>query len=457
MVESYGFISLLPAIFVVAYVLYTKKIFEGLIIGSLIEFIIVYKTGFFSQWLSALVEVMKDGDTVWIILTVGLFSALIKLLEKSRGSMGFAGMVSKYAKSEKSSLLITWVMGIAIFVDDYLNVFTIGGTMRPVVDKNRTPREMLAYIADSTAAPTCVLIPFSTWVAYFSMLFAKQEEIAHLGSAMEMYMKAIPYMFYAWAALFIVPLVILGIIPKLGPMKTAYDRVQKTGQIHSDKSSLKGHDDTVHGIGEDLEEGKLINFVLPLATLIGITIYTDDLLLGTFAGVFVAGLMYFAMRLIKFHEIADTVVEGFAEMIPVIFMIVAAWTFQAGANELGLSNYIIESVEPIINGAFLPVIAFIVLCILTFTTGSNWGVTTLSIPIFIPLCVAVGANPFLTMGAIISGAVFGSHACFYTDTTILTSTACKVDNMDHALTQIPYVAIASGISIVLYTVCGFIL
>lgn len=457
--ESFGIISLLPVVVVLVYVLYTKKIFEGLIFGSLLEFIIVYRMDFFGKWLEALLDVMGDSNTVWIILTCGLFCSLTKLLELSKGSFGFARMVQKFAKTEKNSLFLTWLLGIAIFVDDYLNVFTIGSAMRPVIDKNKTPREMLAYVADSTAAPTCVLIPFSTWVAYFSVLFAKQEEFKHLGTAMQLYTRSIPYMFYAWVALLIVPFVIFGIIPIMGPMKKAYHRVRETGCIHSERSSFYSNDELAATTDSDinLEEGKLINFILPITVLIAMTVYTDDLLLGTITGISVAAFMYITTKVMNFSKFTETLIGGFSEMMPIIFTIIAAWTFQRGSTDLGLTNYIIEAIRPFTSPALLPAIAFIVLCILTFVTGSNWGVTTICIPIIVPLCVAVGSNPYLTIGAIISGAVFGSHACFYTDTTILASMACKVDNMDHALTQIPYVLISAGISLVLYIVLGIVM
>lgn len=50
------------------------------------------------------------------------------------------------------------LLGLGIFIDDYLNALTVGSSMKKVTDKFKVPREMLKYIVDSTAAPLCVLI-----------------------------------------------------------------------------------------------------------------------------------------------------------------------------------------------------------------------------------------------------------------------------------------------------------
>lgn len=78
----------------------------------------------------------------------------------------------------------------------------------------KVPREALAYVIDSTGAPICVLVPFSTWEIFFSGVFYEQESIRVFGyaSAMETYIHVVPYMFYAIVAVLIVPMFALGII-----------------------------------------------------------------------------------------------------------------------------------------------------------------------------------------------------------------------------------------------------
>ena len=124
---------------------------------------------------------------------------------------------------------------------------------------------------------------------------------------------------------------------------------------------------------------------------------------------------------------------------------------------MGLADYIIEHMTPLLSAATFPVLTFILVAALGFTTGSFWGMCAVVTPIVFPLASALGANPVLVMGAIVSGGAFGSHACFYTDATVLSSNSAGIDNMAHALTQWPYVFISAGLSCVMIMICGTVL
>ena len=102
-------------------------------------------------------------------------------------------------------------------------------------------------------------------------------------------------------------------------------------------------------------------------------------------------------------------------------------------------------------------IIFLVVSVLTFATSSTWGISTIVIPIIIPLAAAVDANLILTMAAILSGSTFGSHACFYSDATVLASAASRIENMEHAFTQIPYAAVSAALACVCFLVSGFVM
>jgi len=99
-----------------------------------------------------------------------------------------------------------------------------------------------------------------------------------------------------------------------------------------------------------------------------------------------------------------------------------------------------QNLEKLISVIF-PLVTFLVVAILNFSTGSVWGIPAIVAPILLPLAESIGTNLLLVMGAIVSGATLGSHACFYSDATVLTSSCCKIENMDHALSQIPSCAV----------------
>lgn len=154
------------------------------------------------------------------------------------------------------------------------------------------------------------------------------------------------------------------------------------------------------------------------------------------------------------EEFFNSMVEGFASMLSIFFMLVGAFSLANVCGQLGLTEYLIDLVKPFLSAGLFPMLTFLLLAVLAFVTGSNWGMSAVVIPIMIPMCVALNANLILTMAAIISGGAFGSHACFYTDATVLSSNSAGIDNMEHALTQWPYVFIAAGISSLLFLAFG---
>ncbi|WP_302623211.1 Na+/H+ antiporter NhaC family protein [uncultured Clostridium sp.] len=453
---EYGVLSILPALIVIIFALLTKKTLEALLLGTLSTYIIMYGFGFGSKWSEAFFAAAGNPDNQWVLIVCGLFGSLIALLRKSKGTLGFAGKLERYCKTPKSTLITTWILGILIFVDEYLNIMTLGACMKNISDKKKVPRESLAYIIDSTGAPVCVLLPFSTWAIFYASVFGKEPAVAALnyGSDIATYLKVIPFTFYAWASVIIVPLFILGIIPKIGKMKDAYKRVETTGKVYGETSS-KFNSDLLDEYANG--EGKLIDFLLPMGVLIGMTIISEDLFISVIAALFVCLVLYVPRKKMTFDEFCDIYIRGFCDMVPTIAIVFMAFVMQQAANDIGLPNYVIETVAPYLNGDIFPAVSFIVVALLTFITGSNWGIPAVCVPIILPLGASLGANLVLVMAAVLSGGALGSHACFYSDATVLTSSSCSIDNMDHALSQIPYALIASAVSLAGFLICGFIL
>ncbi len=448
-----GLIAIFIILFIIIGAITTKKCVEFLIAGSLIATLVMYQGSFITQWCTIIQTALADN--VWIIIICSLFGSLIALLQTAKGSFGFSRLVERLCDTEKKTLLTTFVLGILIFVDDYLNVLSIGVCMKEVFDKKRLPRETLAYMLDSTAAPVCVLLPFSTWAVFYASLFFEQDLVVQAGftSGMDAYMHAIPFCFYPIITLLLVLLFALGAMPKLGSMKKAYERVKTSGKVYSDASRKYNHE-AYRGYEED---GNIWDFVVPMAVLVGVAIVTGDVLVAVVLAILVCFLMYVPRKVIRFDEFFNIVVKGFADMVSVCILLVVAFAVQALTEEMGLADFIIETMTPLFNAASFPTITFILVAALGFTTGSFWGMCAVVTPIIFPLAAALGANPVLVMGAVVSGGAFGSHACFYGDATILASTGACIDNMEHTMSQLPYVLLASALTLVGFLICGFML
>ena len=415
---QYGVLCLLPPAAMLIFALKTKKSFEALIFGTLVAYLIMYKAAFIGPWCDLLLSEISNADNQYILLLCGLFGGFIFLLREAKGTLGFSNLLSRFCKNERITMMMSVFLGIIIFVDDYLNIMTVGTCMKDVGDKRKVPRQALAYIIDSTGAPVCALIPFSTWVVFYSGVFIQEPDILNMGfsTGMSVYLKVLPYMFYPMAALLVVVLFACKLMPKLGKMKDAYTDLEKKEKTpeHPKMHNAPSVDIAMAGMSvdyppENTNAGNILDFLIPIGILIGVTVATQD-------------------------------------MMQAIIL--------ALASEMGLSEYVINLCVPYMNAKTLAAIIFVVIAVLTFVTSSFWGIEAVAVSIVVPLAIALDANVLLALGAVVSGGVFGSHACFYSDATVLSSATCEIDNMSHAVSQFPYVLISAALAVAGFLICG---
>ena len=444
---DYGIVSLLPTALVLVLAVWSQRTLESVLAGAIFAFLIMDGVGFVDTLAEVTLSQLMDEDIAWIILVCGLYGVFIQLLVRSGGSMAFGDLLLGGLRSKRQGLLTTWVLGLVIFLDDYLNSLTVGATMKAVTDRFKTSRAMLAYVVDSTAAPMCLLIPISSWGAYFAGLLEKNGAAAD-GQGLALFIESIPYMFYPFLALLIVPFVILGWVPLMGAMKQAEVKAESTGDLGVFEAKVAE--------GQEVGAGGPMTFFLPIVALLFFTIFPSvDLLRGVIAGV-LATLVYFAsLRLMPLSELFDTCIEGLKTMLPVLAMLLALFVFVEANNRIGLTEFVIESVQPFMTALWLPVIIFITMSAVSFATGSNWGVIAIAMPVAFPLAEIYDVSLPLVIGALLSASGFGSHACFYSDSTVLSAQGAGCQTYEHALTQLPYAVLAASIASIFFFIASF--
>ena len=448
-------LSLVPPVVVVVLAIVLRRPILSLLIGALVGLAMLNPVEMLSNFAAASLKVMVDETIGWLILVCGGFGALIALLVRTGGAAAFGSFALRFCKGPRSSLIMTFLLGIVIFIDDYLNALTVGETMKRITDKFKISREMLAYVVDSTAAPICVLVPLSTWAVFFGGLLV-DNNIAGEGQGIAVYIQAIPYMLYAWFAVLIVPLVVLGVIPLFGPMKKAQlQAMQEQPQVDpAQYNEVQTADEyAVKAVEESFESadshGKLYNFLLPILLLVAFTVYFDiDVYKGLLATFAVTLPFYMLQKLMPFAEMIEKMLDGFKSMLPAIGTVIAAFIFKDVCDQLLLPQFVIDSLSPFMTAGYLPAVVFLAMAILAFATGSSWGIFAVTIPIVMPLAVAVDANIPLVIGALLSASSFGSQACFYSDSTVLAAQGSGCNLMSHAITQLPYTLIAAACAFV---------
>ncbi|WP_163575566.1 Na+/H+ antiporter NhaC family protein [Halomonas faecis] len=441
--DDYGLYSLLPTTVVISMALLTRRTLEALLAGALSGFIMLSPTTAVQDMAVSSLEVMQNPTMGWIILVCGLLGSLIGLLQFARGTEAFSRAAGRHCTTRRSALLGSVGLGVLIFIDDYLNAMTVSAAMKRLADKLKISRSMLAYIVDSTAAPICLIIPFSTWAIYLSGLL-ESHDVAETGQGFSYYLTLIPYLFYPWMALIVVLLVAAGVIPALGKMKRAE---QGDEERVPESNEEQNPEQFTH------RPARLVNFLLPMATLIFATWWFEiDALIGVaFALLMTLGL-YVAQDMAPLNRLFDEIIQGLQFMLVPLGIVFAAFILQDVNERLSLAETLIDWVMPVMAGQWLPAITFLILAGIAFATGSFWGIYAIAFPIVVPLALSTDASLPLTLGAMISAGAFGSHACFFGDSTVLSARGCSVTPLQHALTQLPYIMIAAAISVLLFIV-----
>ena len=453
--EGAGAIILVPTVVVFALAILTHRPIESLITGSVIGLLMLHGSGFVGGFAESSLRVMMDEDVAWVILVCGFMGSLIAILIRTGATQSFTNHVARVARSAKSALMGAWFMGILMFVDDYLNSLAVGSAMRSLTDKYRVSREKLAYVVDSTAAPISVIIPFSTWGVFFGNQLV-DNGIAPPGQGLDVYISAIPYMLYAWVAVLMVPAMIAGFLPAIGPMKRAEQRAAETGHtVPPDAAHIEQANRSIQP-REDIKP-RVLMFIVPMTVLVAATLYFDkDFLVGIYITLGATAIFILAARMMDMHDTFDTIIDGFKTMVEPLGVLVAAFILKDVNDQLGLAPYVVSTMEPLLTAESLPAVIFVTMALISFMTGSNWGVFVIVLPIVTALTQNLGADMILVIGATLSASTFGSHACFYSDATVLTAQASGCTPFQHAITQIPYALIAAAISVAGYLALAYL-
>ena len=241
----------------------------------------------------------------------------------------------------------------------------------------------------------------------------------------------------------------------IGKMKKAELRAQTTGvlaPVGSEKIDIRA------GVEIEVkEDAKVRNFFLPILVLIASTIYFDlDLQYGVLTTLGFMFVFYMIQGIIKADEFFDLTIKGIKNMLMPLLMVILAYMFADGISTLGFMDWVVDGVGAWAQPWMLLALIFLVFGFTEFIMGISWGMYAVAIPIIVLLSDQMGVHPSLSIAAVISAGVWGSHICFYSDATILSSSASGCDNYEHATTQLPYGLIAAFLSLILFLAIGIL-
>jgi Na+/H+ antiporter NhaC len=445
-----------------------------------------------------------NGDKAMIMGFVVAMLAMVGVMTRSGGIRGLVDSVAQLAKGVRSTQIATFVMGLAVFFDDYANCILVGTTMRPLSDRFRISREKLSYIVDSTAAPVAGISLFSTWIAYEVSTFAPQLPSAGMSAdeGYAVFVATLPYRFYCILTLVLVALIVIT-GRDFGPMLSAERRARATGKVVRDGGQPMVGDEATNIDPAPGIVPRAHRAVLPVLTFVVVTLeeifrvgmskhpglFADEslsftrqvttvladgestraILMGSTAGLLVACVL--AALAGSGSAILRAVLSTIKNMGVAIAILYLAWMIGDACGQLGTAPYLTELLSDKIAPAALPCILFLLAAAISFATGTSWGTMSILLPLVVGLAYSLGEQTgiqgdqvaiggkllmFMSIGAVLEGAIFGDHCSPISDTTILSSTASASDHIDHTRTQMVYALTTMTIALCLgYFPCAF--
>ena len=475
------FWSLLPPICAIVLALISKEVYSSLFFGCVIGSLLYTQ---FRPWeaIQALVGsdygflcVLCDGWNMGIILFLVELGIISDLMNKGGGSEAFGRWAKDKVKSRASAQLMTMLLGMLIFIDDYFNCLTVGAVMRPVTESHNISRAKLAYIIDATAAPVCMIAPISSWAAAVSGYVNDAS-----ANGFELFIKQIPWNYYCILTLVMIVVISIKNID-YGPMlQHEHNALVHNDLFTTEHRPFEGADN--YEAPSD-KKSSVADLLVPVIALIILCVigmiftggffdgesFVDSfancdaaygLALGGTMGVIFAFLYFMGRRLISFEKSFESVPKGFIQMVSPILILVLAWTLCSFTRYALCSK---EFVEAALENAdalknFLPAVIFILGAVIGFATGTSWG----TIGIMAPIVVEVfnyDVDPTLCvigLAAACSGGVMGDHCSPISDTTIMASAGAHCYHLNHVFTQLPYALTVAIVSFLSFLLAGFV-
>ena len=438
--------------------------------------------------IEGMVAVFKSEGNTRTIMFSALVGALLIFIQYSRGVEGFINLLNKLIQAiEKKQAgysrvlvqVLATLTGILLFVETSISSLTVGTLYRPVFDKLKIPREKLAYIADSSSAPSSILIPFNAWGAFIMGLLITQG----IDSPFSMLIASIKYNFYPILAILIVFIVILT-KKDWGPMAAAEKRASETGQLVNTTATPMVSDVITSYPPKQGIQAKAYNMIVPLLVMVVMMpislIYTgwntvknassfsdhafqaigkgsgsSAVLYAVIASLLVAMLLYFIQGILKPKEAVSLTLKGISELMPLALLMLLAFAIGDACKILETGVYLSTVTKAWLTPELLPAVIFLISSFIAFSTGTSWGTFAIMLAISIPMATVHGANTTLIVAATLGGGIFGDHCSPISDTSIISSMASASDHIDHVKTQLPYALIGGVLSALLYLVVGY--
>ncbi len=438
--------------------LYTKNIILSLFGGIFLGLFFLNDYSILSTLSATFNLFFSLLSQAWILKTLAfavLVGSVMELMQKSGGINGFVSFMTQkttLVNSPRSALLVSYFIGIVIFIESSITSLIAGAVGRPLCDKENVSHAKLAFVCDSTSAPISSLIVLNGWGALLLGLISTQIQTGTIeGDSVNLLLHSVIYNFYAISALLVTFLAVWFNI-NIGPMKGAKPSLTKSTLHVKTKTSMSYMLIPIF---------LMITFVFMFLYITG----KGDMLKGSGSSsiyytmlttLMVMFIYYIGTKNMSVKTYTKSAYIGAKKLFPIALILLFAFGIGDVTVDLKTGQYLASLANNTLSVSLLAGVIFLLSSIISFSTGTSWGTFSIMIPVGVPMAVGMDADVALVIGAVISGGVFGDHCSPISDTTIISSLASDCEVMEHVKTQLPYALISGAIAFVLFILFGLL-
>lgn len=454
--ESFWILVPMAGLFI--YALVTKDVMQSLLMGTFSMYILWYKLGSITAFFNDCKVVLADEENIEMYMSFFLCGGLIIAMKRSGATKAFTEFVTnKFGQSEKMILTTSGIYAGIMSIDDYVSAFTAGAAFSPLIDKIKKPRLALAYVIRTLSICVSAMLPVGAWGYFIIFQIADAKNIANKAAATDLFMKSVPFMFYAIIACIVALLFAFGLLPKLGHMKKAYEMSDQGKQLGELTDGSEQEENDFDESDPKKQHISIWNLLIPMITIAIALIATGlNCFLAFGITLIVTAVLYILQGIMTIREYVQCVVDGFIDMVDMVIILMIGYTMQEVMYTMGMEGFVqnVCNMIPIIS--LIPFVLFVFFSFTEFLYSLNYTLYQIALPVMIVVLTRLGANVPLCIGAIISAGLFGANACVVSDLGIVSARASRVTIYDQYESSLPYVFISGAISALFYLIAGFI-
>ncbi len=462
--ENLLWIAAIPAVVTIILTTWTKKLFPSLLIGLITGGMLKSQSIFngLPTTIEYIVNSLSNKGNLEVLIFLYLFSGLVGLIKKSGGIKAFTSLSEKHIKNERAVLYTIWGIVPLTFIDCGFRVVATGSIIKSLAKKYEVAKERLAFMINNTASPIVVLIPVATTFVGYNIGVINQGLNAAGQDGVSGYtilLESIPLQFFSIVAIIIT---FAGI----------YFDIEKKGFYKPHKEDEKEKEDDMEMMNMGDEESRikprLINIIIPMVLVIALSfiillVYglqvsenhsgigaimeaiepTSAMLLALFTTIIVTGII-FLVQGYPLGDMTQDLISGGNEIMDTIAILVLAWPLSDISLELGLPEFIENTLGGSLPKVLVPVSIYIATCLVAYFIGTSWGTWALVMPVAIPLAVSTGTSIPIAVAAVLSGGTFGDVTSPISGMTVMASNISNANHMKY-IKYASYYNIAAGI------------